>query len=71
MISIKEQEQLYCHYAETCPINNDEIWRCYQQLRQSVAHLPQDQQIAILERAAALANAQEKAAFLAALHLGR
>ena len=68
MISSKEEyEQLYLNYAETGPIDDPEFWEKYQALRAAVAHLPQAEQIAILECAAALANAQEKAAFLAAL----
>ena len=60
-------EELYRDYAETGPIDNPEVWDKYQALRQTVAHLTQAEQISILEAAAALANAQEKAAFLAAL----
>ena len=62
-------EELYNHYAETEPIDNEDIWAKYEILRAQVAHLPQLEQIAILEAAAELANAQEKAAFLAALLL--
>lgn len=62
-----EIEKRYLRYAETAPIDNDEIWEKYQALRSSVAHLPKEEQITILERAAALATAQEKAAFFAAL----
>ena len=60
-------EELYTRYAESEPIDNQEIWAKYQILRTRVAHLSQQEQIAILEAAADLANAQEKAAFLAAL----
>ena len=60
-------EKSYNLYAESGPIDNQEIWAKYQILRARVAHLPQQEQIAILEAAADLANAQEKAAFLAAL----
>ena len=61
------KEELYNRYAETGPIDDPEIWAKYQILRSRVAHLPQAEQIAILEAAADLANTQEKAAFLAAL----
>ena len=61
-------EKRYQRYAETGPIDNQEIWAKYQLLRARVAHLPQWEQIAILEAAADLANAQEKAAFLAAFN---
>ena len=64
-------EKAYLQYAEEDPIDNEEIWHCYQALRRSVGHLSHAEQIAILECAAALANAQEKAAFLAALRLNR
>lgn len=67
MIGNKDAQKLYLRYAENDPIDNEEIWEKYRALRDSVAHLPQAQQVAILERAAALANAQEKAAFFAAL----
>lgn len=60
-------EELYRDYAETGPIDDPEVWAKYQILRQSIAHLPKSEQISILEAAAELANAQEKAAFLAAL----
>ena len=61
------KEELYNRYAETGPIDDPEIWAKYQILRSRVAHLPQQEQIAILQAAADLANAQEKAAFLAAV----
>lgn len=67
IIELNSAEELYNHYAEADPIDNPEIWAKYQALRARVAHLPQLEQIAILEAAADLANAQEKAAFLAAL----
>lgn len=62
----KNAGERYLRYAENAPIDNDEIWQKYQALRASVAHLPQGEQIEILDCAAALANAQEKAAFFAA-----
>lgn len=64
---LHQAEELYTRYAESEPIDNQEIWAKYQILRTRVAHLSQQEQIAILEAAADLANAQEKAAFLAAL----
>ena len=67
IIELNSAEELYNRYAETVPIDNQEIWAKYQILRSRLAHLPQPEQIAILEAAADLANAQEKAAFLAAL----
>lgn len=67
MSQIKNAETLYLRYAETAHIDNDEIWEKYQALRSSIAHLSQQEQITILERAAALATAQERAAFFAAL----
>lgn len=62
-------EELYLDYAENSPIDNMDVWRCYQELRRSVAHLRQEDRIHILECATELANVQEKAAFLAALQL--
>ena len=62
-------EDIYCTYAESCPIDNAEIWEKYQALRASVAHLSQPEQVTILECAAALANVQEKAAFFAAFRM--
>ena len=58
-----KDEDLYNNYAETDPIDNDQIWDLYQLLRKSVSHLPTEEQISILERATALANTQEKYAF--------
>ena len=66
-----KDEDLYNNYAETDPIDNDQIWDLYQLLRKSVSHLPTEEQISILERATALANTQEKYAFLAGLKCGR
>lgn len=60
---------LYDYYAETCPLEDPQVWACHQALRESLAHLAQPEQESILECAAALANAQEKAAFLAAFTL--
>ena len=65
----KEVEKRYIDYAETIPIDDPQIWRAYQALRASVAHLPKADQVEILERAADLANAHEKAAFMAAAQL--
>ena len=63
-------EEQYRRYAEIGPIDNEDVWAKYQILRASIAHLPQQEQISILEAAADLANTQEKAAFLAALNQG-
>lgn len=60
-------ENRYRDYAESGPIDNPEIWAKYQSLRKAVSHLTQAEQIAIPEAATELANAQEKAAFLAVL----
>ena len=67
----QKDEELYNNYAETEPIDNDQIWNLYQLLRKSISHLPNEEQISILECATALANVQEKYAFLAGLECGK
>ena len=66
-----QAESLYLHYAETGPIDDLRIWEKYQALRAGILHLPQYEQVMILELAADLANTQEHAAFLAGLRAGR
>lgn len=71
MGSEREEEQLYRDYAETGPVDDPQIWEKYRALRAGLRHLPQEEQIILLELAADLANTQERAAFLAGLKVGR
>ena len=60
---------IYNYYAEVYPLQDAAVWQAHQTLCDAVAHLPPDQRQAILDAAAALANAQEKAAFLTAFRV--
>lgn len=60
---------LYDYYAEVYPLQDAAVWQAHQTLCDAVAHLPPDQRQTILDAAAALANAQEKAAFLTAFRV--